>query len=328
MAEIVAGMASSHAFAFWEPEQWDKRRAITRGTYAKRYGQEPPIQPQVADESLEENQERYNRTIRHGLQQLRARLHELKPDALVIIGDDQDENFKEELLPQFAIYTGEEYEVVNRDNGERSRHTSDAELAQTILRESVEAGFDLVQCGSFPSEKLISHAHQQVINYMEPSMPVVPIFVNAIHVPAPTPKRCYDFGKTLRTIVEQIPGSKRVAFYASGGLSHFTAGYPWKHYQGPYTLGGIGQDFDRRALEWMSTGRGSELATLSSRDLMENGDIEMRQWIVLQGVLGSAKPELLMYEPFYRGLLGMSVGYWDLQGASRPMASDRQLTVA
>jgi hypothetical protein len=33
------------------------------------------------------------------------------------------------------------------------------------------------------------------------------------------------------------------------------------------------------------------------------------------GMIGARKPELLAYEPFYRGLLGMSVGSWDLAAA-------------
>ena len=28
------------------------------------------------------------------------------------------------------------------------------------------------------------------------------------------------------------------------------------------------------------------------------------------GMIGSGKPKLLTYEPFYRAILGMAVGYW------------------
>jgi len=33
----------------------------------------------------------------------------IKPDALILIGDDQNENFKEDNLPQIAIYLGEQF---------------------------------------------------------------------------------------------------------------------------------------------------------------------------------------------------------------------------
>jgi hypothetical protein len=119
----------------------------------------------------------------------------------------------------------------------------------------------------------------------------------------------------LKKVIGSLPAEKRVVVYASGGLSHFSAGYPWVHYKGPCTLGSICQDFDRQILDWMENGRGHELAALSNLDLIQNGEIELRQWITLMGMVGSCKPERLVYEAFYRGLLGMAVGYWDLTAA-------------
>jgi hypothetical protein len=58
MARVVAGMASSHAFTCIEPEHWDRCRDFIGGRYAERYGHEPPVQPQVAAETLESNQAR------------------------------------------------------------------------------------------------------------------------------------------------------------------------------------------------------------------------------------------------------------------------------
>ena len=319
MARIVAGMASSHAFTFMEPEHWDRFRDFIRGRYAERYGQEPPVQPQVAAETLESNQQRYG-NVREGLATLRTKLAALRPDALIIIGDDQDENFNPSNLPQFAIYTGDEVTAFDRGSGERRRLRCHRDLAETIHHEMVEAGFDLASSRSFPNDELLAHAHGPALKVLDPdgAIPVVPLFVNAIHVPAPTPARCYQFGEALRAVLEARPGDERVALYASGGLSHFTAGFPWPHYQGPHTLGAICEDFDRQALALIREGRGRELSRLSSRDLLENGDIEMRQWIVLLGALGEQRPDLLVYEPFYRGVLGMGVGYWELEPAREP----------
>jgi aromatic ring-opening dioxygenase LigB subunit len=313
MAQIVAAMASSHAYAFLDPEEWDARRRHTRGNYARRYGHEPPEQPQVAVETLADNQQRY-RPVREAFDLLRARFRALEPDVLVMIGDDQDENYLEDNLPQFAVYLGKELVAVNKANGERQRYACDADLAWTIATASVEAGFDLAYSKRFPDDALFSHAHREPLAFLDPEgrVQVVPIFLNAIHVPAPTPARCYQFGQQLREIIEASPDDKRVVLYASGGLSHFTAGYPWPHYEGPHSVGSICQDFDRRIVGAMADGRGAELGALTSRDLIENGEIELRQWIVLQGALGTHRPERLVYEPFYRGMMGMAVGYWDL----------------
>jgi aromatic ring-opening dioxygenase LigB subunit len=236
---------------------------------------------------------------------------------LLLVGDDQNENFLENNLPQFSIYLGNELVAADREGRTGKTYRCDADAAWTILEQCVESGIDLAYSKEFPNNHLISHAHREPLEYLQidGKLSIVPIFINAIHVPAPTPARCYQFGETLKKVIGRLPADKRVAVYASGGLSHFSAGYPWVHYQGPCTLGSICQDFDRKILDWMQNGRGHELASLTNKDLIQNGEIELRQWITLMGMVGSAKPELLAYEPFYRGLLGMAVGYWDLASA-------------
>jgi len=47
-------------------------------------------------------------------------------------------------------------------------------------------------------------------------------------------------------------------------------------------------------------------------ELIENGEAELRQWIVLLGAVGAARPEFLVYEPLYRSIMGMGVGWWSL----------------
>src|SRR5881409_1345009 len=113
MGKLIAAMASSHAYTFLEPKEWDSRREFTRSNYKKRFGVEPPDQPQVAEETLEGNETRYKR-IRDGLKFLRDKVLSLRPDVLIVIGDDQNENFLENNLPQFAIYLGKEFVAADR----------------------------------------------------------------------------------------------------------------------------------------------------------------------------------------------------------------------
>jgi hypothetical protein len=309
MAKLVAGMASSHAYTFVEPDNWETRRELTRQRYFKRYGRYPDVRPEIEQETLEGNRERYA-NIRGGLERLKQEFDALRPDALVLIADDQDENYRVDNLPQLAVYLGEHMVALDPETQRLGEYRSDAELATRILNEAVEAGFDLASSQSFPEDRVLSHAHTQILNFLAPRVPVVLVFLNAIHVPAPSPARCYAFGQALRGIVEALPDDRRVVFYASGGMSHFTAGYPWAHYGGPHGLGSISLDFDRQFVGAMREGRGAELAALSSRDLLENGGIELRQWITLLGALDGARPEWLAYEPFFRAVMAMGVAYW------------------
>jgi protocatechuate 4,5-dioxygenase, beta chain len=311
MATVVAGMASSHAYTFVEPDRWEARRELTRQRYFKRFSTYPPVQPQLEHETLEDNQQRYQ-DIREGLQRLKRSYEALRPDALILIADDQDENYRDDNLPQLAIYTGERIVAIDPETAQVGEHRSDAELATHILNEAVDAGFDVASSKSFREDRVLSHAHTQILSFLDPRIPVVLLFLNAIHVPAPSPARCYQFGQCLRGILDALPDDRRVVLYASGGMSHFTAGYPWSHYQGPYSLGSISEEFDQRVVASIRGGRGAELAALSSRDLLDNGAIELRQWIALLGALGGAAPEWLYYQPFYRAVMAMGVSYWPL----------------
>jgi len=319
MDKIIAGMASSHALAVVEPVDWDRGREANRVNYERRYGVKPPLHPKAAEENMEVREKRYS-WVREGLDFLQEKLKEKKPDALVLIGDDQDENFSEDNWPQIAIYLGEEIFSTTRREGKRERgprYRCHSALAKDLLHGLVERGFDLSYSKSFPDSELRSHAHCQILGRLLPEtdIPIVPIFVNATHPPIISPGRCYRLGQTIREIVDQRSSEDRVAIYASGGNSHFPAGFPWKYYKGPFTYGSISEEFDRNIMKQMAGGKGEKLAQLSSQDLIENGNDEMRSWIVLLGIMGKTLPQMLTYEALYSAGTGMGVAYWELENA-------------
>lgn len=303
-------MASSHAYTFYTPDQWDERRERSRERYARKYGGDPPVLPQLERETLADNQRRFQ-PLRDGLDALKSRLPELGADALLLIGDDQNENYREHI-PQVSIYTGGR--VVSADNESNTTLDvrCDSELAQSLVEHCVEAGFDVAFTKSFPQDRLLSHAHAQILNFLRPAMPVVLVFVNSICPPAPTPARCYQFGQALRGAIAAFALPRKVVAYASGGLSHFSAGYPYEAYGGPLRMGAIAEDLDKQVVDWITTGRAEQLKTLTSKQLLDNGGIEYRQWITLMGLLDAHRPDWLHYGAFYRGIMGMGVAYWQL----------------
>jgi aromatic ring-opening dioxygenase catalytic subunit (LigB family) len=319
MGKMIAALASSHANTLVDPARWDQRREHNRAGYKQRYGVEPPTHPRVAEETLEVRQRRYQ-PIRDGLNFLRDRLRQERPDALILVGDDQNENYREDNLPQIAIYVGDHVYPVDRHNegnqGQRVLYRCNTELANSLLNGLVQRDFDVAASKSFPRKELLAHAHAPILRRIIPEadIPVVLLFVNAIHVPAISPKRCYRLGEAIKEIVEQDrPAAERVAIYASGGLSHFTAGYPWRHYKGTYAYGSICEDFDHRLLDWMKRGEGEQFSQFTSQDLLDNGEIELRSWITLLGAVGRTPARVLAYEPFYSANMAMSVAYWDLE---------------
>ncbi len=270
--------------------------------------------------SLIEIRQRRYQPIRDGLIFLRDRLREKKPDALILIGDDQNENYREDNLPQIAIFVGDQLIPVDRHNegnqGQRVSYRCHKELAKCLLNGLVERDFDVASSKSFPREELLAHAHAPILRRIIPDadVPVVLIFVNAIHVPTISPKRCYRLGQAIKDIIDhERPAGERFAIYASGGLSHFTAGYPWAHYKGSHAYGSICEEFDHKLIDWMKRGEGKQFSGFSSQDLLDNGEIELRSWITLLGTVGQTPAQVLAYEPFYSANMAMSVAFWNLE---------------
>ncbi|MPZ24970.1 MAG: extradiol ring-cleavage dioxygenase [Micromonosporaceae bacterium] len=317
MGTIVAGFASTHALTFLEPGEWDDFRARIAAAYERRYGQPPSPRPEVLaaieSETLEANAHRY-KAIRDGVKDLGERIAQARPDVVLLVGDDQNENFPEDrVLPQIAVFTGDAYTLGGRAANRSRTVRSHAAVASAILAQGVGDGFDVATVPAFAEGALSSHAHYQIVEHVIGALEVaaVPVFVNALHQPAPSPARCVAFGESLARAVAGWPEPARVVVIASGGLSHFTSGYPWKHYTGPHSFGSISVDFDRWVIDRLRAGDLAALRGLTSQDLLDHGDIELRSWLVLLGALGPVPTRTLVYEPFYRGLMGMAVAGWD-----------------
>lgn len=307
---IVGAFATSHAYTFQEPETWDQRRVRSRTNVAKKAGRLADDTPQAKAETLEDNRERYA-AIRSAHEEIRKRLIHLRADAVLLIGDDQTENFGTENIPQFLIYTGGDYLADDWDRKHSATIRNNADIARTLVEGVMEEGFDVSWATQWKDGKLLSHAHTEPILYLvRDAAPVIPVFVNAVHPPAPSPARCYEFGQALGRVIENRLTGKRIILCASGGLSHFSPSHPWAHHVGSRYVGDISVEFDRQAVAWMQAGEGHRLAAFSSRELIEHGEAELRQWIVLLGAIGSRKPEFLVYEPLFRSIMGMGVAWW------------------
>lgn len=310
MGVVAGGFASSHAFTFVKPEGWERFRDNNRNNYLRRYGELPPVHPGVHAETLESAARRYGR-VEAGLDKVREAVRRGELDALVIVGDDQNENFDASAIPQIAIYTGEDFAVAERFLPDKPVWPNATELARDLQLHAVDAGFDVTTVTEFREGTLRSHAHGEIIsNILSTSrIPVALVFLNAIHVPALSPARCFGLGRTMAEAVrDRRPAGERVGFYASGGLSHFTAGYPWRAYTGPHTHGSIVEEFDRECIRQLESGRGKQLADLTSQQLLDTGNIELRSWICAVGAMADDVPWECVYEPIPHALMGMAVG--------------------
>ena len=308
---IVGAFATSHAYTFQEPETWDARRVRSKANVSKKTGRPAEDTAEARAETLEDNRRRYA-PIRDAHGKIRERLAGANADAVLLIGDDQAENFTADNMPQLLIYTGDDYLADDWDRKHSARVANEPEIARKLVAGALEEGFDVSWSSRFKDDRLLSHAHTEPILYLvrDSGIPVIPLFVNAVHPPAPSAARCYAFGQALARVINKM--NKRIVLCASGGLSHFSPSHPWAHHVGSRYVGDISVEFDRRIIDWMRAGQGDKLAGFTAAELIENGEAELRQWIVMLGAIGAATPEFLVYAPLYRSIMGMGVGWWAL----------------
>ena len=185
------------------------------------------------------------------IEAFRETLTVAEPDVLVLVGSDHFHQLWLDNMPQFLVgkapYFDANWYNEEREFGlPRMRLAGEEGLAAHILRQGLDAGFDL----AFSNELRIDHSVTCPIITLRPQadLPVVPVYTNIFAPPLPQPARFVQLGRELRRIIEAWPEDKRVAIIGTGHLS--------LELGGPRQFGDHGPDpdFDLKAIEWIATG--------------------------------------------------------------------------
>jgi protocatechuate 4,5-dioxygenase beta chain len=272
-----------------------------------------PHTARVEIDSLELRQEYYRR-MHAAFAALREQVQAYRPDALIMIGDDQGDMFDEANNPTFSIYTGEE-PIWGRDvrdfmkrptERRRVEWQNHVELSRYLLKGLIKRGFDLANVAKFEPrgnpERGVSHMVSNLAPEADPSftIPLVCIFLNEYYPPLPSAERCAQLGEAIRDVLAERP--ERVAIYASGGLSH---------YPGEFNAGWIDRSLDKWILERLERGDVEALKHLFSfdSDNMRSGTGEVRAWISVAAAM--ARPaKVVEYVPAHCTFTGCGFVYW------------------
>src|SRR2546427_8449752 len=145
-------------------------------------------------------------------------LAERKPDVLFFCFNDHATTFFFDHYPTFALGVSEEYEIADEGLGRRPipQLKGHAPLARHIARSLVEDEFDLTIFQDLP----LDHGLHSPLTMMWPSKPdwparVVPLVVNVLQHPLPTPRRCFKLGQFLRKAIESYPDRKSTRLNSS-----------------------------------------------------------------------------------------------------------------
>jgi len=322
MAEIVLAIGTSHSPLLNSPaEDYPKHAAIDASgrkltdkngkpcTYGELLAQaDPSIKQQIEPQVLEQRSARCTENIAL----LSRELADAKLDALIVVGDDQHEQFFDDNMPAILIYWGETIEnnPLHMDEdapqfwrkarsqfheAEQARaYPVDARLGLHLIESLVGQGFDVSQGKRLAKEHGEGHAfgfvHRRMMN--ERIVPIVPVALNTYFPPnQPRPRRCYALGQAIRAAVKAAPGDARVGILASGGLSHFT----------------VDEELDRGVLKACKDNDGAALAAIPVEKL-NSGSSEIRNWITVAGAAGHLSQVWQEYIPCYRSAAGTGCG--------------------
>jgi aromatic ring-opening dioxygenase catalytic subunit (LigB family) len=229
-----------------------------------------------------EQQKKLRRDAEEAFAVLREDLQRSRPDVLLVVANDQFVNFFWNNIPTFFVSIGEE--VKGQFTRHQFHYRNHKELGKAIIRAGMEKGIDF----SYGEKIELQHTQNVPLFFLlrEPSIPILPIYVNTWVDPAPSPRRCYQVGELIRAVAEK--SKERIAILATGGLSHFP---------GSPRIGEIDEKFDHQLLEVLRDGNGKTLADYSVQELLQAGDTEFLNWMVVIGAVGDAKASYTAYMP-------------------------------
>ena len=273
---LVSALAASHApNILLEPgREWEDFMDLHYSMAPKGTASRPTF----------EQQKKLRQDAEAAFAALRVDLETAKPDVLIVVANDQFVNFFWSNIPTFFVTIADE--VKGQFTRHKFHYRNDKELGKAIVRAGMENGIDF----SYGEHVELQHTQNVPLYFLMPEakIPILPIYVNTWVDPAPSPRRCYQLGELLRQVADN--SKERVAILATGGLSHFP---------GSPRIGEIDETFDHKLLEVMRQGKGKSLVDYSVQDLLEAGDTEFLNWMVVIGAVGDAKATYTAYMPDY-----------------------------
>jgi 3-O-methylgallate 3,4-dioxygenase len=299
MAHLVGCLAMSHAPQLMlNPDHW--------GLLNTREKERLPDKPELDRETTEVKWAKWNGCM-EAIAKLRQKIEAFDPDVLIVVGDDQHENLVDDNMPPFSIYMGEEVEAstslryLKQSKSEnRTKYRVDAKLAESLIAGLMDEGFDPAYSKRTRYDGGLGHAFARALKFLTPdaSRRIIPVMVNTYYPPAPSARRCAQFGVALAKLVDRFPSANRVVVIASGGLSHTK----------------IDEQLDERFIRALQHNDTDYMSAIPASVLVE-GTSEIRNWIVTAAA-ANCSGTMVDYFPLYRTRTGvgcaMGFAYWQL----------------
>jgi hypothetical protein len=257
---------------------------------------------------------RHRAALVAGFRRARRWLDDFAPDLVVIWGDDQYENFREDIIPAFCVlaYDAIEYRPWAEARGPNAwDEPAEATFAckghraaaKHLVAGLLDEGFDPAYAYR-PLHHPLGHAFMNTLLFLDHDRqgfpyPVVPFQVNCygrrviaqqgafsplgqtptaeqLDPPSPPPWRCFDLGRACARVLARSPW--RVALVASSSWSHAFL-TPKHHLLYPDV------DADRAMYESLRAGDHDAWRRTPLEAIEASGQQEMLNWMCLAGAM-------------------------------------------
>ncbi|MBN8293966.1 protocatechuate 3,4-dioxygenase [Rhodobacter sp. NTK016B] len=148
---------------------------------------------------------------------------EQKPDIAIVIFNDHGNAFFLDRVPTLALGVAEEYQIIDEGWGKRDipSFKGAADFSWHLADAMVEGHFDPLICREIELDHGIQVPMELFFGRPEEwPVKIVPIFVNTVQYPIPTPQRMWELGQLLRKAIESWAGEERIVVFGTGGLTH------------------------------------------------------------------------------------------------------------
>jgi hypothetical protein len=252
---------------------------------------------------------------------VRAAIDAFRPDALLIWGDDQYENFHEDLVPPFCVYLGERFDTQGHRRGayyslaeppnvwEEPRDKTFAvrghpAAARYLTRGLLERGFAVPYAYEPRHYPGLAHAFMNTLFYLDYDRrgfdyPVIPFHVNCYGSSLLRTRGAAALDAGVEAEADPPAPSPRLCFEMGAATARILRESPWRvvlvgssswshasltakhHYLYPDV------EADRCRYEDLRAGRQADWPALDLAEIEDAGQHEFLNWVVLAGAISA-----------------------------------------
>jgi hypothetical protein len=318
MGEIL-GIGATHYPPGLVPDEfkpWPLARMLGSDPRIPAHLQDPanwpePMQREWGDDEGITAHKAHRARVFNAFRTIREEIDAFKPDFILMWGDDQYENFREDIIPPFCVLAYDQLtfqpykrlrgrpniwgEPADKTFNTPGQHAAGRFLATRLLEE----GIDMAYAYKPLHEDGLGHAFANTLLFLDLDRqgfpyPVLPMAVNCYgssviryrggsteyakepDPPSPSPKRCFEVGQATARVLKDSPW--RVVLMASSSWSHafLTEKNNWIY---PDLVS------DRRMLEQMRAGDYDKWRDTPLAQMEAAGQQEVLNWVCLVGAM-------------------------------------------